>query len=324
MNQSLDAPEIIPKDFVETNEGLIFAIVARDSEHLVGNLRYRRISKSNDRCQKLATEESWTLLRQKFPDLLVYSKTFDCEIQHVPAGRIRTHHSARSLAQTLCTDMQSSDALQPENDHIVSVAHLALKELLRCGIDPQQLGVTGSLLVSSQNEDSDVDLVLYDEQSFFRARECFRNLNTVAAPRDSDWQSSYLKRRCDLRLEEFVWHEKRKSNRTWISGTKVDISLVDLDRNIPANLFGGEKSGTIITKAVVVDDKHAFHHPATWIIECEDASRIVCWTATYTGQVFRGEQIEVSGILEKTKCGENQIVVGTSREATGEYIRVAK
>ena len=324
MNESLEASAIIPKDFVETNEGLIFAIVATDCEHLISNLRYRRNAKLKDRFQKLTTEESWQLLRESFPEVLVYSETLDCQIQHVPAERIRTHHSARRFVQSLCANAQRNDSFLPENDRILSVANSVTKELLNNGIDPRQLGITGSLLVNSHNRESDVDFVLYDKKNFSRARDCFRKLNAMSAPRSLDWQKSYLKRGCELSLKEFVWHEKRKSNRTWISGTKVDISLVDLEQQRSASYFGGEKLEAITTKAVVVEDEHAFHHPATWKIDCADAERIVCWTATFTGQVFRGEHIEVSGILEKTEHGKNQIVVGTSREAKGEYIRVLK
>ncbi|MEY3107605.1 MAG: hypothetical protein RIT35_1783, partial [Pseudomonadota bacterium] len=45
-------------------------------------------------------------------------------------------------------------------------------------------------------------------------------------------------------------------------------------------------------------------------------------SATYTGQAVKGETVEVSGLVEQTKEGLKRIVVGSSREAPGEYIKV--
>jgi len=50
--------------------------------------------------------------------------------------------------------------------------------------------------------------------------------------------------------------------------------------------------------------------------------RSVCYTATYTGQAEQGERIEVAGQLEVSNTGLVRILVGSSREAEGEYIKV--
>ncbi|MFT5396355.1 MAG: putative nucleotidyltransferase, partial [Gammaproteobacteria bacterium] len=51
-------------------------------------------------------------------------------------------------------------------------------------------------------------------------------------------------------------------------------------------------------------------------------SEVVSYTATYVGQVQKGEKIEAAGYVEQGSDGKNRILVGTSREAAGEYIRL--
>ncbi|MGB3944925.1 MAG: DNA polymerase subunit beta, partial [Methanothrix sp.] len=47
---------------------------------------------------------------------------------------------------------------------------------------------------------------------------------------------------------------------------------------------------------------------------------ILCYTHTYAGQAVPGERIEASGVVEETVDGK-RLVVGTTREAKGEWIR---
>jgi hypothetical protein len=72
----------------------------------------------------------------------------------------------------------------------------------------------------------------------------------------------------------------------------------------------------------VVDDARAFDYPAEFKIDHKEISSIVSFTATYTGQAVSGEVVEVSGVLEQSEQGVKRIVVGSSREAHGEYIKV--
>jgi len=49
---------------------------------------------------------------------------------------------------------------------------------------------------------------------------------------------------------------------------------------------------------------------------------VLCYTATYTGQAEKNEWIEVSGALEIGSDGRQRILVGSTREAKGQFIKV--
>jgi predicted nucleotidyltransferase len=75
-------------------------------------------------------------------------------------------------------------------------------------------------------------------------------------------------------------------------------------------------------QAQVIDDEAAFDYPAEFKLNHPQISAVVSFTATYTGQAVNGEIVEASGLVEQNHEGFKRLVVGSSREADGEYIRV--
>ena len=191
------------------------------------------------------------------------------------------------------------------------------------GLDLTQTGVTGSLLVGVQNPGSDIDLVCYGRDVFHQCRAITRKLieqGHLQALNDQDWQQSYERRSCDLSFDDYVWHERRKCNKAVINGRKFDLNFIDHCASPEAVVY--QKCGAITLQCRVIDDAHAFDYPAEFKIDHQQISSIVSFTATYTGQAVSGEMVEVSGVLEQSEQGVKRIVVGSSREAHGEYIKV--
>ena len=98
------------------------------------------------------------------------------------------------------------------------------------------------------------------------------------------------------------------------------MNLLELSSEAESSSY--QKKGMILIQATVLDVQYGFDYPARFLIEHEQASEVVCYTATYTGQAEQGECIEVSGQLEVSSTGQARILVGSSREAEGEYIKV--
>jgi predicted nucleotidyltransferase len=74
----------------------------------------------------------------------------------------------------------------------------------------------------------------------------------------------------------------------------------------------------------VIDASGAFTYPAEYKVDDEKIDAVVSFTATYVGQAWEGELIEAAGILEQSELGGFRLVVGGSREAYGEYIKVLR
>lgn len=319
------------KDFIETAEGLIFAVVEQGLEDgkVLCFLRYMLTSSG---WKKVDTEQANILLQQQYPDYLHYSPVLDAHLHAVVVARIINHHQPKHRLQQI----MQSDRHDIARDGVYAAslpgagAAAVERDLFRLcelfeqhGLDLAQTGVTGSILVGVQNQASDIDLVCYGREAFHQCRAITRKLiemGYLQALNDQDWQQSYDRRSCDLSFDDYVWHERRKCNKAVINGRKFDLSFID---HCPRpEVINYQKCGAITLQCSVIDDFHAFDYPAEFKIDHQQISSIVSFTATYTGQAVSGEMVEVSGVLEQSEQGVKRIVVGSSREAHGEYIKV--
>jgi len=302
------------KDFIETAEGLIFAVVEQGLEDgkVLCFLRYVRDSSG---WKKVATEQANHLLQQQYPDYLHYSPVLDAHLHAVAVERIVKHHQPKHRLQQL---------MQAAQHDVVEQDLFRLCQLLeQHGLDLAQIGVTGSLLVGVQNARSDIDLVCYGRDVFHQCRAIVRRLikqRDLQDLNDQDWQQSYERRSCDLSFDDYVWHERRKSNKAVINERKFDLNFIDRDASPEPVVY--QKCEAITLQCRVTDDARAFDYPAEFKIDHHRISSIVSFTATYTGQAVAGETVEVSGVVEQSEQGVKRIVVGSSREAHGEYIKV--
>ena len=304
------------KDFIETAEGLIFAVVSQDIEQ--GKvLCFLRYVKDNPGWKKVTTEPANAFLKQHHSGYLHYSPVLDAHLHAVAIDRIVKHHQPKQRLQQI---MQTNQQDKIERD-LFRLCDL----LQQHGLDLTKIGITGSILVGVQNQGSDIDLVCYGRAVFHQCRAITRELieqEKLQELNDNDWQQSYQRRSCELSFSDYVWHERRKTNKAVINGRKFDLNFIDELKRSEATSY--QKCGVITLQCKVIDDTHAFDYPAEFKIDHEQFEVIVSFTATYTGQAIKGEIVEVSGIVEQTQQGVKRIVVGSSREAHGEYIKVIR
>jgi len=304
----------LPKDFIQTTEGLVFAVVAQGLEQgkVLCFLRYVRQGSS---WRKLDTQKANQLLSEHYPQYLFYSQVKSAALHAVNVQSIVIHHQPKQRLQ---------DLLTKKNPDIIEQDLLDLcRILLVQGIDLKDVGITGSLLIGAQNLSSDIDLVVYGREKFHQLRGLIKQLiqqGQLQQLAEQDWLESYQRRQCDLSYADYVWHEQRKYNKALISHRKFDLNLLELSSE--AESIDYQKKGMGLIQATVLDAQYGFDYPARFLIEHEQASEVVCYTATYTGQAEQGERIEVSGLWEISSTGQARILVGSSREAEGEYIKV--
>ena len=115
-------------------------------------------------------------------------------------------------------------------------------------------------------------------------------------------------------------YEQRKLNKAIINGRTLDLSYVN--ESIEALSDKYIKQGAVTMQFKVIDAGLSFDYPAVFKVEHATITEVLCFTATYMGQAAEGEIIEVSGFLEESNNGHQRVIVGSSREAPGEYIKV--
>jgi len=193
--------------------------------------------------------------------------------------------------------------------------------LAKAGVPREQMGITGSMLVGLDGPSSDVDFVVYGPL-WWKARDTVTRAKAKEIIGDLDeptWRKIYAKRKPEISFEEFMRHEKRKGNRGMIDGTYFDL-LFTRDWNQIQTQPVGKPAGEGRIEARVTNADFAFDSPAIFHLDHPEVKEIFCYSHTYAGQALPGETIEAKGVLEETAQGL-RLVVGTTREARGEWIR---
>jgi predicted nucleotidyltransferase len=293
------------RDFIVDADGWIYAVSTYDNAERAGCiLRYvpdrdgGRVDRQGRRYRKFDFEDAYAFIRKH---KIQYADT----VQRIPLSDIR-------------------QVLKPEIEiGRVAASHARVRDLLAIlGIPAGHAGCTGSLLCGLENENSDIDLVVYGDM-WFLAQKTLRSAilsGRIEGMSDDMWKRVYEKRRPEIPYSDFVLHEKRKWNRGQIGGTYFDLlytrSYNDLNRIV---ITKGDVLGKTTIEAEVTDATLAFDNPAVYALDHTEFSKVLSFTHTYSGQALAGERIEACGIAEQ-HGNERWLIVGTTREAKGEYI----
>lgn len=298
------------RDFLVTDENYIFAVV--DYFHPQGGIRsiLRYVPdkaggrvRSDIRFRKCDFDVAFDFMRNVHPEWVE-------DVHVVPQNRImEILHPPERIAELVKSDKRVF--------HIVNV-------LRKSGIPLSMMGVTGSLLPGLQDENSDIDFVVYGNE-WFRARDAIEKAKTDPSipiePIDEEmWHRIYAKRMPEISYKEFVAHEIRKGNRGMVEGTYFDLLFVRDWDQIQTPLLRGKDGDVMQIEAPVTDATFAFDNPAFYKIEHEEIDHVLSYTHTYSGQAIEGEIIQARGIVEDFG-DKKRLVIGTSREPKGEWIR---
>lgn len=293
------------RDFIQDPDGWLYAVSTYDNTEKAGCvLRYvpentgDRIGPSGQRYRKYDFEEAYAKIAQEKP---AYSGL----VQRIPYSDIRRVFKPDEEIGRIAADYPN------------------VKKLLELLSLPQgTVGCTGSLLCGLANETSDIDMVVYGKH-WFDAQALVRKgigSGKIEGMSPELWRKVYDKRKPEIPYDVFVLHEQRKWNRGQINGTYFDILYTRSYDNLAGAPSGkGEVIGKKTIEAVVTDAALAFDNPAVYLVDHEEITRVLSFTHTYSGQALAGETIEACGVVEQHGA-ERWLIVGTTREARGEYI----
>ncbi|MEI7434069.1 MAG: DNA polymerase subunit beta [Methanomicrobiales archaeon] len=294
------------RDFIEDHDGWIYAVATYDNADRIGCiLRYipdprgERVSRSGTRYRKLDFDPAFELIKEKKPHY------FDIIHRVPPTDVKRILKPEIELPSIACRD------------------HRVRKLMDIFGVPASVMGCTGSLLCGLEIESSDIDFIVYGRDWFFARERLISAIQTGKLEPMSErlWETVYRKRRPEITLDDFILHEKRKWNRGQIEGTYFDLLYSRGYEEIKkVSSVKGEVLGPMTIEALVTDATYAYDNPAVYSVSHERISQVLSFTHTYSGQAIRGETISARGICER-HGDEYWLIVGTTREARGEYIK---
>ncbi|WFN35905.1 DNA polymerase subunit beta [Methanomicrobium antiquum] len=293
------------RDFIEDKDGCLYAVSAYDNEKKAGCvLRYvpddegERVSPEGVRYKKYDFEPAFEYIKKHKPEYLDV-------VHRVPL-----------------TDIKRVLKPEEEIEKIIAGDKRVLKLSEIFSVPKMTFGCTGSLLCGLENEASDIDMVVYGDYWFLAQKNLIKAVKAgeVDALSDKMWEKVYYKRVPEIDYETFVLHEMRKWNRGEIDGTYFDLLFTrGYDSLSSVAIKKGKVIGKKTVEAKVTDASLSFDSPAVYVIEHPEISKVLSFTHTYSGQALSGETIEACGVVEDMG-DEKWLIVGTTREAKGEYI----
>jgi len=329
-----------PRDFIYTVDDLFFATTSylHPEDRIIAFLRYipdpeGERSRDGRRYSKVDSEGAYKFLKENYPTYLYEAENLGKIILAVPHELIEEILTPTRRLKEIIEEGPSDDLLEK----VLIIADAFHEE---ASISYDDMGVSGSILPSLHDpENSDIDFVIYGLENHRKALETFAQLKDQGPFKslsEDYWLKVYKKRIKDdsLSFKEFCWYEERKNNRGLVNGTLFDIlatrSWDEIEGSWADTIY--EPMDRIKIEARVYDAMAAFDNPATYKVEdvrilegpMVDIDEVVSFTHTYAGQAREGEFIIAEGKLEKYTGVKNgyRVVVGTTREAFNEYIKL--
>ena len=312
----------LPKDFIETASGLIFAVVQYHVA-MVDNIPsvgcFLRYVRAGTGWKKVNTASANALLTAEFPEYLYYSEAIAAHYHAVPIVDIVQHHQPEAV-------LQARRMRRDNSPHATTLRQLIIL-LERYGANSLYFGLTGSMLIEQESATSDVDLAVYGRENFQQTRRAVQAALVTGDLQPLDaaaMRENYDRRAGALDYESFSWHDSRKYNKAVINGIKFDIGMVCFKDEVMADLTAYQKHEKRTFQTRIMDAVLGFDYPARYQIADRETPEVLVFTHSYVGQAEKGELVEISGVVERNAQGHSRLVIGSSREAAGEYIKVIK
>ena len=150
-------------------------------------------------------------MRNEYPKYLFYSKELDLEVQGVKKKEIKTIYSPCSFFKNLSEEKNLSVSKKIAKD----LCELFINE---GNLSEDSIGITGSLMVGLNTEDSDIDLIIYGTETSMKfqnkLKKIFEKSNICRKYSIDEYRHHYNWRvgGSNISFEDFLKTEQRKQH----------------------------------------------------------------------------------------------------------------
>ncbi len=327
--------EVIESYYLETNEGLFFAVkgLEHPPDRLIGVLRYAPDpdgvrEKGGTRYHRLYHfAEQEELLRSLYPKYLVYDSVFHATLQSVPRSQVRRIYNPCAQLQ----EMAASAALSEiERDAVLFAG------LLQKGVEVPSfaIGISGSLLIGLHTEHSDLDV------SVFGADNCRKIYGKLGSLLDSvdglcrldnnAIEELHRQRAVDTHIpfKEFADVEKNKVCQGIFHQRPYFIRFIKEahEWNQPYGSVQYTPLGRARITAKIWDDREAIFTPCRYVLSDVEVltgmelfiDEIVSFRGRFCEQAWMGQTVIAEGTLESIENSRGErmyrLLLGNSPE----------
>ncbi|MEJ2246067.1 MAG: hypothetical protein P8Y80_08350 [Acidobacteriota bacterium] len=339
-SSDVDAPEAVESYYLETMEGLFFAVKGQEHppDRWISVLRYVPDSDRGERekngsfysrLYSFKEQERW--IEEHCPQYRAYDPVFQTTLQSVPRSQVRNIHNPRQKLHEL-TQATVRDGLEED---VVAFSGLLEKE---ARVRASSLGITGSVLIGMHADHSDIDIVAFGEDSSRKIHQALSRLLADPGCKElrrldaNGMKELYAQRIVDSKMEysEFVHLERRKVNQGTFRGRPYFIRFIKEPSGEPA--YGQcrySPKGRERIQATVAGDLEGIFTPCRYGLAgaqtlggmpLPEMDEIVSFRGRFCEQARIGDHILATGTLEQVQDSQGvihyRLLLGNSREDT--------
>lgn len=294
-------------DYIQTAEGMFFAV--KGSRHpeglVVGILRYLpdlhgdRVLDGVKYKRVHDIRSTTDYLRENHPEYVNYIPWLGIKLQSIPVSKISQYYEPRERLNGVLTNPES------EVERILADFVNALSET--SGISTDCFGVSGSLLIGLQTEDSDIDINVYGQEEARRTYDALVKIRETldwVKPLERELFDAVLRSRwgdTGVPLDLFSRIESSKVMQGLVHGKEYFVRLLTADDGSVSEPI---KRSTI--KARVVDASRSIFNPCIYGVTQVSGDtgnlkvgELKSYRGKFTEQAHEGELVEARGTLEK-------------------------
>ncbi len=342
--------EVIESHYLETNEGLFFAVkgLVHPPDRFLACLRYapdpigdrQKEGRRYRRLYHFAEQEQ--LLRAEYAHYLTFDPVCQTTLQSVPRQCLRRVYDPRARLQEL--------PQRPERDPVEDDA-LAFTSLLQreAGVPWTSLGISGSLLIGLHIPRSDLDVAIYGAQNCWAVQRALKRLladETSEAGRldERGVRELYASRVADTRMSfsDFVSSEREKVIQGRFRGRRYFIRFLKAPDDV-GERYGDRRYtplGRVAIEATVTDASEGIFTPCRYLLagvhflgspggggvappcppKVEGLSEIVSFRGRFCEQAQAGDIVRAFGTLERVQARDgrtwHRLLLGNHPEDT--------
>ncbi len=314
--------------FIESKDGMIFDVkgLSQPSDRIIAFVRYIpwKFYKDEEKRRKdfvklYDLKERYSFLAEKFPEYLFEDPKGRGLLQGVKRDNIHKIYDPRKKLSNLMKKVFPANSLESLTSRLVnSIVSLS-------GIKMESIGISGSLLVDLNTENSDIDLIIYGEENglavYSAMPEIFDKGELISRYSDEDLKSLWKERGQENQIDfkSFLAIEAEKNLQGKISDVDFYIRCVpypdEIDESYNKTMI--LSLGELELKAKIDDDTKKIFTPCIYtikeveLISTRDPtiipSRIYSVRGRYCDLVKSGDKVHVKGRIEQVII-ENQLI----------------
>jgi len=259
-------------------------------------------------------EERYELLREQFPQYLVFDPVFDEQLCEVPIETVKHLFKPAEGLASLCY----KDVLDKVETDALEFAELLKKN---ANLSWSKLGISGSLLVGIHTSSSDIDPIIYGSEN---CRKAYTTLKSLMSHKESPvkpYTRKGLKRLFDFRskdtvmtFEDFLRTESRKVLQGMFKRRDYFVRCVKSWSEIEDEygIVQYKSMGYAKIKASVADDSEMIYTPCCYKIvdvkilegvHVEPIEEIASFRGRFCEQARNGETVIAQGKVERVQAG---------------------